>query len=105
MDKINNSKVEVPETNEMNDKDYITTILLIEKAMVKNYTVAMTEASNTDLYNDYFDMLDDLSNMQREIYNLMIKKRWYCLEMVEENKINQKLDVFEQELSQLENNS
>lgn len=103
--KISNQKTEVPNTPEMNDKDYITTMLSIEKAMVKDFAVALTEASNTDLYNDYYDMFDEISNMQRQIYNLMFKKGWYSLEKAEESKITQKLNMLEQELPQLENNS
>lgn len=103
--KISNPKTEVPNTPEMNDKDYITTMLSIEKAMVKDFAVALTEASNTDLYNDYYDMFDEISNMQRQIYNLMFKKGWYSLEKAEESEITQKLNMLEQELPQLENNS
>lgn len=103
--KISNPKTEVPNIPEMNDKDYITTMLSIEKAMVKDFAVALTEASNTDLYNDYYDMFDEISNMQRQIYNLMFKKGWYSLEKAEESKITQKLNMLEQELPQLENNS
>lgn len=71
--KIENKKVEVPQTKEMNDKDYITTMLTIEKAMVKDYATALTEASNNDLYNDYLEMFNDVSTLQRDIYNLMFK--------------------------------
>lgn len=99
--KISNPKTEVPETKEMNDKDYITTILSIEKAMVKDYAVALTEASNNDLYEDYCDMFNDVSNLQREIYNLMFRKGWYCLEKADQNKITQKLNMLEQEFQQL----
>lgn len=99
--KISNTKTEVPNTTKMNDKDYITTILSMEKQIVKDYAVAMTEASNDDLYNDYHDMFDDASELQREIYNLMFKKGWYCLEMAEDNKIMQKINTLQQEISQL----
>lgn len=99
--KISNPKTEVPETKEMNDKDYITTVLTIEKAMVKNYAVALTEASNNDLYEDYCDMFNDVSDLQREIYNLMFKKGWYCLEQSDQNKITQKLNMIGQEFQQL----
>lgn len=99
--KISNPKTEVPNTNQMNDKDYITTILSMEKQVVKNYAVAMTEASNNDLYNDYHDMFDDVCELQREIYNLMFKKGWYCLEVANDDKIQQKLDSIQQEISQL----
>lgn len=99
--KISNPKTEVPNTTEMNNKDYITTILGMEKQIVKDYAVAMTEASNDDLYNDYHDMFDDASELQREIYNLMFKKGWYCLEMAEDNKIMQKIETLKKEIPQL----
>lgn len=103
--KISNKKVEVPETYEMNDKDYLTTMLKLEKAMVKDFSVALTEASNEDLYNDYYDMFDEVSNMQRELYNIMFRKGWYSIETAEDVKITQKLNMFTQKLSQLENNN
>ena len=93
--KIKNPKTEVPETLEMNDKDYITTMLTIEKGMVKDYSVALTEASNTELFNDYNDMFNEITKLQREIYNLMFKKGWYEIEKAEENKITQKLNMLE----------
>ena len=102
--KISNPKTEVPQTKEMNDKDYITTMLSFEKAMVKNYAVALTEASNNELYEDYYDMFSDVCSLQRQIYNLMFKKGWYCLETAEESKITQKLNTLEQEFPQLEIN-
>lgn len=102
--KISNTKTEVPTTTQMNDKDYITTILTLEKSMVKNYAVALTEASNNELYNDYLDMFNDVSELQREIYNLMFKKGWYQLEVAEDNKIEQKINSLSEELSQLEGN-
>jgi len=103
--KISNPKIEVPNTPEMNDKDYITTMLLIENQMVRDLSIALTEASNTDLYNDYYDMFYEISSMQRQIYSLMFKKGWYSFEKAEESKITQKLNMLEQELLQLENNS
>lgn len=102
--KISNPKTEVPQTNKMNDKDYITTMLSVEKAIVKNYAVALTEASNNNLHEDFNDMFSDANSMQRLIYNLMFKKGWYCLEMAEESKITQKLNTLEQEFPQLEVN-
>lgn len=103
--KISNQKTQVPENSQMNDKDYLSSILEIEKAMVKNYAVCLTEASNEDLYNDYHDMFDDASDMQREIYNLMFKKGWYSIETSQDAKIDEKLSMMEQELQQLENNN
>lgn len=102
--KISNPKTEVPSTTTMNDKDYITTILTLEKAIVKDYAIALTEASNNELYNDYFDMFNDVSELQREVYDLMFRKGWYSLEVAEDGKINQKIDCLTKDLSQLEDN-
>ena len=100
--KISNPKTEVEQTSKMNDKDYITTILCVEKAIVKDYATSLTEASNNSLYDDYFDMFEEVCSLQREIYNLMFKKGWYCLEMAEENKISEKINNLSQDLMQLE---
>lgn len=102
--KISNQTTEVPKTNEMNDKDYITSVLAIEKYIVKDLAVAMTEASNNDLYNEYYDMYDEISDIQRQLYNLMFKKGWYCLEMAEENKIMEKLNKLNEEVNELSTN-
>ncbi len=103
--KISNTKTEVPATSEMNDKDCLSSMLEFEKGIVKNYAVCLTEASNEDLYSDYHDMFDDASDMQREIYNMMFKKGWYSIETAEDAKIDEKLSMMQQEMSQLENNS
>lgn len=103
--KISNPKKEVPKTSEMNDKNYLSTMLEIEKAIVKNYAVTLTEASNEDLYNDFHDMFDDASDMQRQLYNMMFKKGWYSIEAAQDTKIDEKLNMLEQELPQLENNN
>ena len=50
-------------------------------------------------------MFDDASDMQREIYNMMFKNGWYSIETAEDTKIDEKLSMMQQEMSQLENNS
>ncbi len=100
--KICNFKTEVPSTPQMNDKDRLTAILSIEKDLVKNYVIAMTEASNTVLHDHFFDLFNEIDTLQREIYELMFRKGWYCLETSEETKINEKLNNQMQEMSQLD---
>ena len=58
--KISNTKVEVPKGTEMNDKDYINSVLSSLKEMSKNYVLAMTEASNEYLYEEYFQMFNNI---------------------------------------------
>ena len=40
-------------------------------------------------------MFNEITKLQREIYNLMFKKGWYEIEKAEENKITQKLNMLE----------
>ena len=63
---ISNQKIEVEEGIELNDKDYINDLLATLKCMVKDYAVALTEASNETLFSKYKKMYDDLLQLQRE---------------------------------------
>lgn len=99
--KIENPKVEVPETIEMNDRDYINDILETEKNMSDNLNIALNEASNNTLYEEIFTIFTETKNCQRELYNMMFKKGWYSLEKAEENKVTQKCNELSQKLNQL----
>lgn len=98
---ISNPKKEVPKGIKLNDKDYISKLLSCLKEMEKNYVVAMTEASNENLFNKYKNVFNDIVNLQREVYEIMFRNGWYQLEKVENNKINSKLTMFSQELNDL----
>ena len=99
--KIENPKTEVPTGLKMNDKDYITSLLTSLKDLEKNYAVALTEASNEDLYKEYFNMFNAISNLQREVYELMFRKGWYCMEVADSNKVSSKLQTIIQEYNDL----
>lgn len=99
---IKNSKKEVPTGIEMNDRDYLNSILELEKNMSNNYSIALNEASNEYLYEDYFTLFEDTKDAARECYNLMFKNGWYTLEEAEEQKVNEKINCFEQELKNLQ---
>ena len=81
----------------LTDKDYATITLSNLKAMVKDYTVALTEASNDYVYNNYKNMFDKLISLQREVYNVMKNKNWYNVENAESNKIDTKCQKIEEE--------
>lgn len=98
---IKNTKKEVSSGIKMNDRDYLNSILELEKNMSNNYSIALNEASNDYLYEDYFSMLEDSKDMARELYNLMFENGWYTLEEVDDNKINDKINCFEQKLVEL----
>ena len=87
---ISNPKVEVPTGISLNDKDYISSLLSTLKQLVKDYAVILTEVSNETLYNEYKEMFDTYSSLQREVYELMFRKGWYVLERCDANKISNK---------------
>lgn len=99
--KICNQKTEVPTGKSLNDKDYINSLLSSLKEMVKNYSTALTEASNENLYKSYKAMFDNYISLQREVYELMFRNGWYCLEKAETQKIDSKIQMLNQELTDL----
>lgn len=99
---ISNSKTQVPTGKTLNDKDYANCLLSSLKEIVKNYSVALTEASNENLYNNYKEMFDSYSKLQREVYELMFRKGWYTLEKAENQKISNKIQMLKQEINNLD---
>ena len=100
--KISNPKTEVPTGKSLNDKDYLNCLLTTLKEMVKNYSTVLTEASNENLYNNYKEMFDSYSKLQREVYELMFRKGWYTLEKAENQKISNKIQMLKQEINDLD---
>ena len=99
--KISNPKTEVPTGIKMNDKDYLNCLLTCLKDMTKNYTIAMTEASNESLYKSYNYTFQELIKLQRKAFELAFKKGWYSLEKAETNKIDEKLNMLSKEYQDL----
>lgn len=99
--KISNPKTEVSTGIKMNDKDYLNCLLTCLKDMTKNYTIAMTEASNESLYKSYNSTFQELIKLQRKAFELAFKKGWYSLEKAETNKIDEKLNMLSKEYPDL----
>lgn len=99
--KISNPKTEVPTGIKMNDKDYLNCLLTCLKDMTKNYTIAMTEASNESLYKSHNSTFQELIKLQRKAFELAFKKGWYSLEKAETNKIDEKLNMLSKEYQDL----
>jgi len=88
--KVENPKTEVPETVELNDRDYLNSILECLKNMSNNFSIALNESSNEVMYNELFTMFKETKELAREVYNLMFKNGWYSLEKAEQQKITSK---------------
>ena len=86
----------------LTDKNKLEIILELEKNLSNNYSIAMNEASNNDLYESYFDMFTSIKDMTRDIFDLMSYLGWYNLEYVDENKINKKIESLTKQLDNLE---
>lgn len=99
---INNSSIDVPKGIFLNEKDYLNSLLSTLKELSKNYIVSMTEASNENLYERYYEAFSNISEMQREVYELMFKYGFYKLEKADNNKINNKLEILHQEYIDLD---
>jgi spore coat protein CotF len=99
---ISNPKTEVPKGTNINDKDYMNSLLGTLKEIVKNYAVVLTEASNETLYNEFKTIFDEYSNLQREVYETMFRKGWYTLEKVEQQKLDNKYQTLNQEFIDLQ---
>ena len=69
--------------------------------MSKNYTIAMTEASNESLHKSFHSIFEELMKLQREVYELMFRKGWYILEKAETQKIDQKYSTLSTEFQDL----
>ena len=68
-------------------------ILESEKNMSVNYTYALNEASNEELFKKIYDMFIHIKEEQRNLFELSFKKGWYTLEKAEENKINEEINT------------
>ena len=98
---ISNPKVDAGKGMSLNEKDYITCLNATLKEMSKGYVMAMTEASCESLYNVYKEAFLKISQLQREVYEVMFRKGWYVLEKSDANKINTKYQTLLQEYSDL----
>lgn len=86
----------------MDDKDIATLILNLEKAIVKDYGVALTEASNINLQNRINTLFDMGLTEHRDLFDLMYNKGWYQLKTVESNKISEEYNKLNGELNNID---
>lgn len=100
--KVQNPKTEVMQTSEMNDKDFLNDILETEKNMSVNFTYALNEASNEELFKEIYNMFQNIKQAQRDIFELAFKKGWYSLEKAETNKINEEYNTLSQTFTEIQ---
>ncbi len=71
------------------DQDNIMILLELEKNMVKNYSTAITEASNDTLTEEFTKLFEDSKQAHRQLLNYTLSNGWYQLEQAPQDKISQ----------------
>lgn len=99
---VKNPKTEIPQTSEMNDRDFLNDVLESEKNLSNNLAIALNEASNETFFQDILDMFIESKKMARQLYNLMFQNGWYTLEKAEQQKIDQKVTELTPRLNELQ---
>lgn len=79
---------------EMNDRDLVNDILSTEKYLAAGYNTAVNEASGRNLFQTQLQMLTEVHQAQRDVFDLMQKKGWYKTEAADANKTTQKTQQF-----------
>ena len=100
--KINNPEVEVPTGIELNDRDVVNSLLSTLKTLVKNYAIAMTEASNDFLYEEYKTIFEKVADLQRETFTVLFRNGWYVLEEADGAKVGEKYNTLAQSFDELD---
>ncbi len=84
------------------DQEILNILLELEKNMVKNVAVAITEASNEKLSTAFEDIFNTSKEAQRDIFNYMNKQGFYQLEYASETKVNKSSQKSAKTLENLE---
>ena len=100
--KVQNPKIELDSSIEMNDENYLNDILETEKNMSVNFTYALNEASNETLFNEIYEMFKQIKEAQRNLFELSFRKGFYTLEKAETNKINEEYNTLLNKFNEIE---
>ena len=100
--KLQNPKIELDSSIEMNDENYLNDILETEKNMSVNFTYALNEASNETLFNEIYEMFKQIKDAQRNLFELSFRKGFYILEKAETNKINEEYNTLLNKFNEIE---
>lgn len=100
--KLQNPKIELDSSIEMNDENYLNDILETEKNMSVNFTYALNEASNETLFNEIYEMFKQIKEAQRNLFELSFRKGFYTLEKAETNKINEEYNTLLNKFNEIE---
>lgn len=83
----------------MTDKEILMDVLETEKNMSVNMTFALNEASHEKLYDELFNMFEEINESAKEIYALAYELGYYQLEEEKSSKLDKTIKKLAQELA------
>lgn len=98
--KIQNPKTNVPETPQINDRDFANDMLATEKYMTAAYSTALNEMSHEQLYRDVKTIFNETQDCQRNWFNVMFQKGWYSFAAANPQQLQQDYQKFSNEKNQ-----
>ena len=73
----------------MNDRNVMENLLLLEKGACDLYMHGAVEASDQNVFSSFSSALQQSLQLQNQIYTKMKEKGWYAPEMAQADKVQQ----------------
>jgi len=80
---------------EMNDRDRLNEALNYEKYLSFGYTTGLNEMQNPDLHRDVQQILNDVHNLQFQLFEEMFNRGWYKMTAADAQEIGQAFQQFD----------
>ena len=63
----------------LTEEDILNDVMLCEKNISNNYSIAINEMSNSKLYKKVMSIFEDTKELARDIFNLMYSYSYNCI--------------------------
>lgn len=83
----------------MTDKEILLDALENEKTMSANMVYALNEASHEKLYNELFNMFEQINESAKELFAIAYSLDYYQLEAEKSTKLEKSIQMLQNELT------
>lgn len=83
----------------MTDKEILMDALENEKTMSANMVYALNESSHEKLYNELFNMFEQINESAKELFAIAYSLNYYQLEAEKNTKLQKSIQMLTQELT------
>lgn len=88
-------------SNSYSDKEISTNLLVTLKHMKQEFNTFTQEASNDILYSEIFKLYECISQLQRDVFNMMSAQGWYKMIPESGKNISKEYTKFSKSKSEL----